>query len=358
MFHTFIWTTGSQAYRSTISALEVMMESLVPRGGCHRLTVVALGGSDESLDSARSRAGAAGALWLDGRDIFQAVVSKFPRLRESHSDYETRCFLRWLVLRRLLQGHPFRQTWHIDPDMLFFAGLDDLAQDTAGKTFVLQGCPAFASISDPGWFDAYEQGLRALHDTGEPGFRINNQIREEHRRSDQELGNASVYQIPIAHDQDLIECLVGNGRLPQDPWPSVRGTRFYYMQNPLCLGSWHHLASEGVSAMFEDRGEDIFVGERRLPFVHFQADAARFLMARLRAESLGLARWLPHPMSNPSDLASGLSRRYSLAARLLVSTSCLDRGRTMRQSMIRNPKTGNRALTDALNHLLKGAARI
>lgn len=353
MFYALIWATGPED-RTISSPLEVMMASLARHGGCGSLTVVALDGPDAWFDAVQCLAGAAGAGCSDARSILGALDAEFPNLRRTYGDYESRCFLRWPALWRLLGDRPFEQVWHIDVDMVFFAGLEELAADTAGKTFILQGCPAFTSISRPDWFQTYECGLRALHDTGEPGFRVTPESRARHRKTDQQLGNASVYQIPLAHDQDMIECLVGEARLPQDAFSIVRGNRFYYMQNPLCLRAWHHLATDDPAAVFEDRDEAMFVGRRRVPFIHFQADATRYFEAYRRAASLGMAGALPHPFSNPEDHASGLSMRYALAARVLIPGRRVNRGAIMRRSIGRERRSGRRLLTSALNHLLGG----
>lgn len=351
MFYTFFWMTAAGA-RSTLATMRAMMESLARHGGCQSLTVVPMAGADVLLEPVRELSASMGAAWSDGRDIFRGLEAAFPRLASTHGEYEVRCLLRWPLLRRLLGGTDFRQVWHIDSDMLFYASLEELARDTAGKTFILQGCPAFSSISEPGWFDTYERALRALEESGEPGFRVTREMRARHRERDAALGNASVYGIPPTQDQDLIECLVGEGRLPQDPFRVVSANRFYYMQNPLCLCAWHHLAAGDEDAVFEERGGAISVGERRVPFIHFQADAARYFQAYRRAATLGLARWLPHPMADPRDHASGRSRRYALVARLLAPAAQVDRSAIMRSFLATGTGDGLGALIGALNHLL------
>lgn len=353
-FHTLHWESDGVSGSATDVTL-AMLDSLAHRGSGRGLTIAVLAASDRQCGILERRATGAGARVSDARSLFREASEEYADIARRFSPFEAACLLRWPVLRRLAGGAPFGQIWHVDSDMLFYAGLDELARDTAGKTFVLQGCPAFASIADPRWFDAYESGLRALRDTGEPGFRVTGETRARHRARDPVLGNASVYRIPPASDQDLIECLIGEGLLPQDPWATARGNRFYYMQNPLCLGAWHRMSAGTVDAEFEDAPDGIALGGRRVPFVHFQADASRFFLAHRRARSLGLARCLPHPLSDPTDLASGISRRYALAARLLVPRSRIDRARLMRESIRPDAKTGRRPLTGALNHLLKGA---
>lgn len=149
------------------------------------------------------------------------------------AEYEVRCLLRWPLLSAAVWGTDFRQVWHIDSDMLFYASLEELARDTAGKTFILQGCPAFSSISNRDGLT--RAGAGALEDTGEPGFRVTREMRAGIAREMSDWANSSVYRIPLTQDQDLIECLVGEGRMPQDLFPVVLGDSFYYMQNPLCL---------------------------------------------------------------------------------------------------------------------------
>jgi len=351
MFYTFFWMTAVGAH-STLATMRTMMDSLAGHGGCRSLTVVPMAGADVLLDPVRELSASMGAAWFDGRDIFRELEDAFPRLASTRGEYEVRCLLRWPLLRRMLGGTDFRQVWHIDSDMLFYASLEELARDTAGKTFILQGCPAFSSISEPGWFDTYERALRALEDTGEPGFRVTREMRARHREGDVGLGNSSVYRIPLTQDQDLIECLVGEGRMPQDPFPVVLGDSFYYMQNPLCLRAWHRAVSEDAGAMFEERGDAICVGSRRVPFIHFQADATRFLEAYRRAASVGLARALPHPFSDPDDYASPLSLGYRLVSRLFVPERRVDRGAVMRRYFSGSAAEGRRLLTSALNHLL------
>ncbi len=351
-FITFHWAPEGRAAPCPISPLP-MVDSLAAFKPDTDVSIVCLAAPDAAWEALVEDARQTGASAQDARRQFQDLAAEYPQIVNRYSPFEAACLLRWPVLRRLMGTASPDQIWHVDSDMLFFTSLEELARDTAGKTFALQGCPAFTSIADPRWFEAYESALRALHDTGSPGFPLDEGARTRHRLSDKRLGNASLYRIPPASDQDLIQCLIAEGRLPQDPLEDVLGTRFYYLQNPLVMGPWHpHLARE-PAARFVDDGATIRIGDRIVPFVHFQSDAARFFHVRRRARAVGLEGWLPHPLAHPHDLYSPLSRRYTWMARALAPRHRLDRATVMRRSLDRSTSEGNRDVTDALNHLLE-----
>ena len=93
--------------------------------------------------------------------IYHRICKLFPNIVNYYSFYEANCFIRWLVFREIIskENLNFKQIWHLDSDIILHTSLDNIAKDTKGKTFMLQGSPCFMSISDKSWFDTFEKEL-------------------------------------------------------------------------------------------------------------------------------------------------------------------------------------------------------
>lgn len=76
------------------------------------------------------------------------LVRAFPSL-ERFGKFEMFCFLRWPLLAHYLKMENIRgQVFHIDGDVIFSASPEEIANDLEGLTLVLQGCPAFVTITN------------------------------------------------------------------------------------------------------------------------------------------------------------------------------------------------------------------
>ena len=123
-----------------------------------RINVVFLEGLDRLDVSYQSLLSDYGYILHDASILYDTYAQKYEQLSR-FGDYEKKCFLRWLVIRDIFAGEPLI---HYDGDIVFNEDPVIIAQKTAGKTFILQGCPAFTSIADPRWFEQYAHALDAF----------------------------------------------------------------------------------------------------------------------------------------------------------------------------------------------------
>jgi lipopolysaccharide biosynthesis glycosyltransferase len=94
----------------------------------------------------------------DTANIFSELERNYEALNQ-FGDYEKKCFLRWLVIKKYFPGD---RIIHFDGDIVFNESPHILAEILNGKTFILQGCPALTVITDQNWFTQYEENLKLL----------------------------------------------------------------------------------------------------------------------------------------------------------------------------------------------------
>lgn len=214
---------------------------------------------------------------IDGSSSFKHCCRRFSQLAV-FSDYERKCFLRWLVLKDLFGSSPII---HYDGDIVFNAPPDELA-DTLGEfTFVLQGCPAFVSTGRSVWLQEYENNLVRFTDD------IQGYSAEAWReRAGWELSSMSKwsgarFRKVISSDQDLISHLIHSDRLPQsNPAEVKKKSELVLFENPLEFFVYYpELPPVNYRRM---AGVDFFCG-RKVAFWHMQSDFVRYLVVnRLR----------------------------------------------------------------------------
>lgn len=196
---------------------------------------------------------AAGFTVIDHTAGFKKIVDAYPNIHRHFNRYERNCLLRWIAFAELFDRHPDKpeQFWHLDADIMLCTSLDELARDTAGKTFLLQGCPVLVTISDKGWFRIYAEQLKAL-DRDTAGY-------------------------PVGSDQDLLRYLVSCGRLPQDEAGVIYRSRYFFVENPLSVSA-AGFDRQGERPLYFSMREDLILtaGKRRVPFLHLQNDFARY----------------------------------------------------------------------------------
>ena len=283
MFYTTAWCTDrEETFRNNVP-LEALGASMRYHGSTMRLTIVLLEGMHFlSADYIRSLE-SLGFDLVDYSDAFQRIIHDYPAIDSHYSRYERNCLLRWIALQQLSAGGTgspsLSQCWHLDSDVLLHTSLDELAADTAGKTFMLQGCPVLVSIADPRWFDRYEDNLKALN-ADITGYSARAWAEKDQCiQRDAALANQSLYRNPIGSDQDLLEYLVSAQKIPQATAASIFDSRFYFIQNPLSMSRWHaaqyQAAAPGTPSPLPphfsiDDQLRIHIGSKQVPFTHFQ----------------------------------------------------------------------------------------
>jgi hypothetical protein len=281
------------------------------------------------------------------------VLSRFPNIA-CLPTYFAYNYLRWPILELLVdRGDITLPLVGVDGDIAFTAPFDDITRDIAGKTFILEGNPCFTAISDMEWLRSYGRELERL-DRDPAAFNLAAaQIKRSPARDDRRYCNASWYPVPIRHDQDLLQCLVAGGRLPQSEAREIFNSDFYWIQNPLFPGEWFsEQCGTSARAINESDGR-IAIGWKRLAFVHYQNDFARYCHAWQRLDALGLQSLGPALRYSATTGIPTRAGRLLYACVRRLDREKQSRARTYEQSLIRNERTGNLFVTDMIGTLLR-----
>lgn len=318
MFYTAVWCHSSENDFKNSVPLRELGRSIRRFNSSIRFNIVILEGihllSKDYLQELESY----GFDVIDHCDEFVKIIKEYPAISEHYNAYERNCLLRWIAFYRLVTRHGIRQFWHLDSDVVLHCSLDELASETTGKTFVLQGCPVFVSISNLSWFSVYGSELRKL-DANITGYSANAAATKElNRGNDLELCNESLYRNPIGSDQDLIEYLVSARKIYQETASVIYISRFYYIQNVLSLKKWH--SSQAYPNSRFDYSEDnrISIGDKIVPFIHFQNTFTKYahnyiLLRRMGIKGMVLKQIMRFKIENDKFQTSFL---FKLAGKL------------------------------------------
>jgi hypothetical protein len=229
------------------------------------------------------------------QDSYRSVSAEFESL-DQLGDYEKKCFLRWLVIEQFFNGDAFL---HFDGDIVFNADPATLCERLSSRTFVLQGCPAVAAISDRAWLARYGHELRLFaRDIKGYSERAWN-VRPGHEESWAKKWAGSRHRPLISSDQDLMSHLIHTDGLPQDsPQVVVDSLGGYIMlENPLWIQSHIRSFVEDLPLEYERVDGVDFLNGQRIALWHMQAEFCRYLSSYLKQKRfLGLFnKRLPYP---------------------------------------------------------------
>lgn len=225
---------------------------------------------------------------------------------ERFGEYELNCFLRWIVLRKFIYDEGIRQhVYHIDGDVIFNGTPEEISQDTAGKTFVLQGCPAFVSIAEHEWFEYYFESLHKFHEDIEGYSRKAWQERPGWESSHQTLWAGGRFRETITSDQDLFSHLIHTGRTIQTPPAEfAKELNLYYMENPLYLSSHAETQiGQGNRLQFKEIAGKYYVNGKKIALWHFQSNFTQHLQLAWHLKRIH------YPFRYPNLLESNLLTR-------------------------------------------------
>lgn len=271
MFYTALWCSKDEhTFRESIP-LEFLSESIRRYNSTIKFSLVILEGYELFSPNYKREIETLGFGVINYSQQFTKIIHRFENIDKNYSQFERNCLLRWIAFKEIFLSENQSQFWHLDADMVLYASLDEIAYDTKGKTFFLQGTPALASISNPAWFDTYEKELKKLDENiVDYSNRATNE-KPKCRLRDRELGNYSVFRNPIGSDQDFIEYLVGSQKLPQDNINTVCvNSDFYYVQNILEFLDWDEFQGNFKQYPVEmTENNSIIIGKRRIPLIHY-----------------------------------------------------------------------------------------
>ncbi|CAG0933546.1 hypothetical protein RHDC3_02611 [Rhodocyclaceae bacterium] len=342
----FCWTTADDAAFEQVVPLAWHGHHLRQQGWSNGIVLCFLEGLDRLSPAYRAELERLGYHLVDGVVAVTRALARHPQLRAVKTTSRF-WFLRWNVLGELVAEHGGSGAIHLDGDVVLMADPAELARDVTGKTFVLQGCPAFTVIHDPSWYDVWETELdRLLADRGaylQEALRL----KAEPLRPDREWYNLCAYGPGRFEDQDLIEYLVAAGRLPQARTAEAVGSRFYWIQNPLFPGDWFaEQADGGGDCRIHEQDGLSYVGYRQVALYHLQTDFTSYCSGWLALNSVGMEQ------SSAALLRrSLLSPRYSPLVRAALGVLGWNRSRRQVCEAVFAPvsRGGRRLITDIVN---------
>lgn len=356
MFYTAVWCSTDEENLKRSIPFEQLGESIRRYGSNIPFNIVILQGIERLSSSYLSSLKAHGFGIIDYCKGFELIIERFKSIDAFYSNYERNCFLRWIAFKEIINSnHQMSQFWHLDSDVILHTSLDSLAEDTRGKTFMLQGCPVFVSVSSVSWFDTYEKELVKLNSDISGYSQIAIAEKGLCRSNDNLLANESLYRFPIGSDQDLLEYLVSSKRIIQESAASIYDSKYYYMQNPLSIGRWH---SQQVAAEMEFKKEDdfaIIIGKKKIPFIHYQntfaAHAALYcFMKKLYLPEFLIERILKYRIIEAEFKVSII---YKVMMKFKILSEGFSREATIRELMNKYDYRQKSYLINLLNFLIK-----
>lgn len=271
-FYVFVWVTDGETDFKDKTPLELLGESIRRFGGTLGVTIVILEGSDQLSASYKNRLKDIGFEIIEYETEFKKIMARFPNIVKNRPRYIRNCFLRWVALHEIVSSRNNGQSWHIDSDVLFYTSLDEIAKDTSGKTFVLQGCPAFVSIANQTWFPRLLAELNKFNNDI-PGFTRKAFAEQELvRKNDDKLCNNTAYNREREmHDQDVLEYLIGKELVPQSKASVIFDSKFFFVENPLSIPRWMAAQNNAFSDDITEKSDGtLWLGQKKIPFIHYQ----------------------------------------------------------------------------------------
>jgi hypothetical protein len=355
VFFVFAWCLKDEAAFNEIVPLDLVAESYRRHGSTVPITVVFLEGfaalSKPYLDGLEGM----GMRFIDFTAGFGPILAAFPNICDRYSHYERNCFLRWIAFQEIYRSSGLTgQVWHLDGDVILHTSTDSIAEDTASKTFVLQGCPVLVSISDPKWFSIYREELEKL-DADIEGYSAKaHALKPAISARSRELCNVTQYRNPLGSDQDLLEYLISARILMQDRAERIFASGFYFIQNPLVARYWDDLQSgKHPGTVSETANGELRFGDRIIPFTHYQNSFCHYSAIYLVLAGMGLGRFTPH-FTNPRQSGEGgASLRFRALSALLrkAGVKIPTRRRLIMDLAGKRPGASATRLTDVINHI-------
>jgi hypothetical protein len=348
VIYQFVWTTTNDDDFEQMVPILWHGEHLQRNGWSNGIVLCFLEGIELLSKSYLRQLDVVGYTVLDCREIAASHVNGYPGI-EKLSRTSQYWFLRWNILKQVTtQNSDGTNSIHLDGDVVLMCEPRMLINEVEGKTFMLQGCPAFTAINDRAWFNVWQKEMSLF--LADRTAYINKALLEKKRphRADREFCNICAYKPGRFEDQDMLEFLIAAGKLPQASSEEVYNSNFYWIQNPLFPGEWYQEQIAGAEKRIIERKDGSFVGGKRVPFYHFQTDFAIYCRNWLYLTRLGQG-WLAEKMRFNSK-----SRRQPLPAKF--ATKILDvlnkkmcRRKVYEVVFQRNPRTGNHYITDIVN---------
>lgn len=347
MICQFMWTTGGDSAFEQVVPVLWHGEYLRSNGWNNSINLCFLQGLELLSANYRGRLADLGYEIVDCAPLVKKIVDRYPHSLKL-STTSRYWFIRWNVLRILAAEHAATTVVHLDGDVVLLADPTELYQDVAGKTFMLQGCPALTVITDMTWFDVWEEELTRFFADRSAYVAAALVEKADPHLPDREFCNVCAYGPARFEDQDMLEYLIAAGRLPQERTATVYDSGFYWIQNPLLPGDWHEEQVPGASRSVSEQDGVAFVGDKRVAFYHFQNDFAKYCRTWQQFSRVGLSRVAP--LLRPAGAGRRSSGLVAAAGELVDLLNRRVSRRAVYEAVFsKNPATGNLYITDIVN---------
>ena len=203
-------------------------------GYSNDIHILFLQGLDRLSDKYKKSLSDLGFTIQDCSKIYNEVAKKYYQFDQWNNSYRKNTLLKWVVVGRFLNGE---NVVHYDGDIVFNEDPKVIAQKLEGKTFVLQGCPAFTVISNHEWFNQYEEHLGLFANDMEGYCNKAWEERKGWEITFKMRWAGSRFSKIFLHDQDLISHLIHTGRMVQDSVEDISLALWDYItfENPLFI---------------------------------------------------------------------------------------------------------------------------
>lgn len=268
-----VWNNGKGEFEQNIP-LEYIALRYEKLGYATEFDVVVLSGFDNFSSGYKDSLSRSKFRLIDCGGLYKEAEFRNPSLAR-FGDYELKCFLRWIVLHELYQSEPLI---HYDGDVVCNENPGRIAELLTGRTFVLQGCPAFTCIGDPDrWYGVYRAALDEFTSDIEAYSSAAWYEREGWEQSENEKWAGQRFRKTISSDQDFLSHLIHTGKIIQDSPQSVLDSlRTYTMfENPLFINGYHPWNFERCT--YNRIGAVDYINGLRVLFWHMQCDFVHYL---------------------------------------------------------------------------------
>ena len=355
MFYTAVWCrTNEDDFKKNIP-FEALAESIKRYDSKVPFHVVFLEGIEKISEGYLSLLRGYGFTVIDYCSEFQNIVKQYPNLDRFYSQYERNCLLRWVAFHAIHKKNHGQQFWHLDSDVILHTSLNDLVHDTAGKTFMLQGCPVLLTISNHEWFSIYEKELSELNNDIIGYSNKAFQIKGECKSHDFELANESLYRNPIGSDQDLLEYLVSSKKIHQDSRTAIFNSNYYFIQNALAKKMWHKPQTDREVNFKHADNLEIQIANKKVAFIHYQSTFTNYINTCLFLKRIGLPYSLIRPIIKyritESDFVTTFP--FKVITKILNVYYKRNRADVIREAMSTTGDNRKPQIIDILNLLLK-----
>ena len=263
------WDTDTDSFETQIP-LHFIGKRNVLLGYDNKIDVLLLGGYDLLNDQYKDELKSVGYRLHNVKTIYHTISKSYPAL-SGFNKYETKCFLRWLVISNYFRGDSII---HYDGDVVFNENPSVISALLKGKTFVLQGCPAVTCISDPAWFSQYEEQLKAFSADIMEYSRNAWLERDGWEISHDEKWAGSRFREIISSDQDLLSHLIHTDKIIQNSPCDIMNSLYLYavFENPLYLHSY----MKGLMK-YKRIAEVDYLNDKRVLIWHMQRSFVEYL---------------------------------------------------------------------------------